>query len=275
MNNIVLRKTRIRAVLTILVTVFMWPVPQTVAQQYKTYNEAFTEESGRAYKEDINVWVYTSGFAKRFAMPEQWVDKSLKGALAIAYRVEERAIKTRLAHKGPNVSMPIRDCIFDIYMSSDVNIPWIKKDKLFRVYEVPHSAGYLLGQNKEDWEWRTRWLRKYHVGKDARKYLTHFDGGSLTLRGFDSEIFPGIMLASFKKGCWRPPKKSVVIEFCRDKPWQGVKCDAYHSLTLPEAYMKRVYDYWYEKEHKKSVPEYNRVLRGSSGVDKPPLNDFE
>ncbi len=54
----------------------------------KTYEEVFTDKAGQAYSEDINVWVYTSEFAERFAMPEEWVDDDLKGAYAVAFRVE-------------------------------------------------------------------------------------------------------------------------------------------------------------------------------------------
>jgi hypothetical protein len=32
--------------------------------------------------------VYTSKFAKRFGMPQEWVDDELKGAEALAYRLD-------------------------------------------------------------------------------------------------------------------------------------------------------------------------------------------
>jgi hypothetical protein len=40
------------------------------------------------YTKDIHVWVYTSKFAKRFGMPQEWVDDELKGAEALAYRLD-------------------------------------------------------------------------------------------------------------------------------------------------------------------------------------------
>ncbi len=42
-----------------------------------TYEETFTPKAGKAYSEDINVWVYTSEFAERFGMPEAWIDDGL------------------------------------------------------------------------------------------------------------------------------------------------------------------------------------------------------
>jgi hypothetical protein len=39
-------------------------------------------------KKDTHVWVYTSAFAKRFGMPQEWVDDELKGAEALAYRLD-------------------------------------------------------------------------------------------------------------------------------------------------------------------------------------------
>jgi hypothetical protein len=38
------------------------------------------------YTKDIHVWVYTSKFAKRFGMPQEWVDDELKGAEALALK---------------------------------------------------------------------------------------------------------------------------------------------------------------------------------------------
>jgi hypothetical protein len=35
------------------------------------------------YTKDTHVWVYTSAFAKRFGMPQEWVDDELKGAEAL------------------------------------------------------------------------------------------------------------------------------------------------------------------------------------------------
>jgi hypothetical protein len=35
------------------------------------------------HQKDIHVWVYTSKFAKRFGMPQEWVDDELKGAEAL------------------------------------------------------------------------------------------------------------------------------------------------------------------------------------------------
>lgn len=230
------------------------------AQDYKTYNEAFTQESGRAYKEDINIWVYTSGFAERFAMPKQWIDDSLSGALAIAYRVEERAIRRLFAHKAPGVSVPIKDCMIDVYFSSKHDIPWFKYDNNFKVHQVPDSPGYLLGQNKEDWDWSTRWVREFHLGEYAGKYLVHIDGGTLTIREFDEKVFPGIAYVSFKMNCLAPPRRDVLIEFCRDKPWGGGKCDSHLSIKVPKSYMVRVYSSWLDKKGKRSKSEYESVL---------------
>jgi hypothetical protein len=36
------------------------------------------------YRKDVNVWVYTSAFAKRFGMPQEWINDDLKGAEALA-----------------------------------------------------------------------------------------------------------------------------------------------------------------------------------------------
>jgi hypothetical protein len=59
-----------------------------IANQNSTidnYNTRYTPQgrikAGKrgTYKKDIHVWVYTSKFAKRFGMPQEWVDDELKG----------------------------------------------------------------------------------------------------------------------------------------------------------------------------------------------------
>jgi hypothetical protein len=56
----------------------------------KRYFDMFLRKAGKrgTYKKDIHVWVYTSKFAKRFGMPQEWVDDELKGAEALAYRLD-------------------------------------------------------------------------------------------------------------------------------------------------------------------------------------------
>jgi hypothetical protein len=58
-----------------------------IANQNSTidnYNTRYTPQgrikAGKrgTYKKDIHVWVYTSAFAKRFGMPQEWVDDELK-----------------------------------------------------------------------------------------------------------------------------------------------------------------------------------------------------
>ena len=89
-----------------------------------TYEESFTPKAGKAYSEDINVWVYTSAFAERFGMPKEWVDDELKGAYAVAFRVEYASGRMMFPHKGPDVSMPIERCILDVYVPNEAPIPW-------------------------------------------------------------------------------------------------------------------------------------------------------
>jgi hypothetical protein len=70
--------------------VFFWIWYNTViANQNSTidnYNTRYTPQgrikAGKrgTYKKDTHVWVYTSAFAKRFGMPQEWVDDELKGA---------------------------------------------------------------------------------------------------------------------------------------------------------------------------------------------------
>ena len=78
-----------------------------------TYEDAFTSKTGRkgSYTEDINMWVYTSEFAKRFGMPKEWIDDSLKGADAVAFRVETRTARDCNLFRDPSNCQIYRQCI--------------------------------------------------------------------------------------------------------------------------------------------------------------------
>ena len=193
-----------------------------------TYEEVFTEKAGRAYSEDINVWVYTSEFAKRFAMPKEWVDDDLKGAYALAFRVETRSNRTKFPHKGPNVSIPNRDCILDVYVDKKVPIPWVDNQIAdFRFY-TPNSPTYLLPQTEKDIQWRRQPIGIKSPGDQAREPLVYMGvlgyktGGSLRIRQYDKKIYPGVSYISLYHLCMTPPKEASWIEFMKDGDWNHV-----------------------------------------------------
>ncbi|AZR80877.1 hypothetical protein [Thiomicrospira sp. S5] len=95
------------------------------------YESRFTAEGFKAsgksgtYAYDPHVWVYTTAFAKRFGMPEKWIDDSLKGAEALAYRVDRTYYIKQCGYFGDmeKCRTPIA-CMLDLYIPSSANLPW-------------------------------------------------------------------------------------------------------------------------------------------------------
>jgi hypothetical protein len=226
-----------------------------------TYEEISTPKADQAYSEDINIWVYTEAFAKRFAMPEQWIDNDLKGAYAVAFRVETSSERLMFPHKGPEVAMPNRRCILDVYIPADASIPWVDDRISDKWWYTPDSPTYLPPQSKEDWEWRTRPIGVPHAGVKARRPLMRLDGGSLSIREYDRKVYPGITYISFNMGCMTPGKQQATVEFCEDRYWgSGGRCTPMHTIVIPDQFMERLYGKWYAESRAPANTEWKGLL---------------
>jgi hypothetical protein len=233
-----------------------------------TYEETFTPKAGKAYNEDINVWVYTSEFAQRFGMPKEWVDDELKGAYAVAYRVVTTPFRTCFLSGDPNKCMTNRECMLDVYIPDDAKIPWADDRPMARLHDYD-SARYVLPQTPED---RTWWLRPIGIespGKKARRPLIYFGQvrndkrGSLLIREYDKTIYPGVSYISFSRGCWEMGRVAYQIDFLKDSAALSddyAKSDIAHRIEVPEQYMKRVHQNWYEREGKGAAKRWREVI---------------
>ncbi len=76
------------------------------------------------YTKDTFIWVVTPEFARRFCMPEQFVDATLKGAEAIAYRIEADPFQEICGWGGnKEVCGAARRARFEVYLKNNQAIP--------------------------------------------------------------------------------------------------------------------------------------------------------
>jgi len=235
-----------------------------------TYEETFTPKANKAYNEDLNVWVYTSEFAERFALPKEWIDDSLKGAYAVAFRVENSSARLMFPHKGPYVSMPQRDCILDVYLSDSANIPWIDEQIADKWWYTPDSPTYLIPQTSDDQRWRRRPVGVPDHGGVVRFGTPRESLGALPLREYDRRLYPGLVYISFAKSCTRPPKSSAWIEFWHYKKvsvqqpaifeYTAKATKRAHRIDIPESYMQRMYAHWFEMYGKGASGQWQDVI---------------
>lgn len=77
------------------------------------------------YSHDKYLWVVTPAFAKRFCMPPEFVDKGLKGAEAIAFRMSTSTggFDRCAVIDGKEKCSGENELRFDIFLRSDLNLP--------------------------------------------------------------------------------------------------------------------------------------------------------
>lgn len=235
-----------------------------------TYEDTFTPKANKAYNEDLNVWVYTSKFAERFAMPKEWIDDGLKGAYAVAFRVEALSGRKMFPHKGEGVSMARRHCILDVYVDADADIPW-GDDQIadFKSYQ-PSSPSYLIPQSTEDQRWRSRAVGVPVAGEKAREPLIYLGllgnrmGGSLSVREYHKKLYRGITYISLSRSCMTPPKSTSWIEFMKDGSWdygKHAESDVAYKIEIPEPFMRRLFEDWYQNSRRPAEGEWDQVIR--------------
>ena len=125
-------------------------------------------EHSPLYTRDHNVWVYTSAFAKRFGMPERWIDDSLQGAEAVAFH-RDRYNSQLCSYAGNSENCrPYYACLFDIYLSDNdsARIPWLDQVP-DREISRDQSYQFLTQQTAQDryfWEDETQGKMFYWLG---------------------------------------------------------------------------------------------------------------
>jgi len=146
-----------------------------------SYAEKRKPEKGRGtYRKDPNVWVYSREFAERFGMPEKWIDSNLKGAEAIAYRVDVTNTEICGYFGDPSSCRPTIFCLFDVYLKDEdgAKLPW-ESHKLSDWSDWDASAIYLSVQKKDDdlyWYDETRGRRYGRRGSKALRSISWVSG---------------------------------------------------------------------------------------------------
>jgi hypothetical protein len=98
------------------------------------------------FYQDPYIWFVSREFAKRYCMPESYIDDSLKGALAVAVRLRPEAFTLCGFFAGRSDQCPTKqELLMDVYVdNTKANIP--KADPTVKFFdEGPHSSGALVG----------------------------------------------------------------------------------------------------------------------------------
>jgi hypothetical protein len=196
-----------------------------------SYEQRFINPRNGVHLKDNNVWVYTSAFAKRFGMPSEWTDDTLKGAEAVAYRVEWDSMQQCGFFSDPKNCRPIERCILDLYLTDEQSrkLPW--KTSHPQGFIAYSSVQFLTQQSPQDsvaWDPKRGATDMYHFrpGLDSLSWVSGppregkvFSASSdgVHMRAYDRELIPGLDFLQLSVDCNFPTQKEKVRLFFMEK----------------------------------------------------------
>lgn len=109
-------------------TIHQVDVPTSFWKRVHTYHNNQPEITSRNWlggrEEDNNIWVYSADFAKRFNLPVHNINDELKGAEAIAFRVEPKPYQFCGYFGSDKNCIKVKDEAFDLYLSKDAKMSY-------------------------------------------------------------------------------------------------------------------------------------------------------
>ena len=230
------------------------------------------------YKKDPHIWVYTSSFAKRFGMPKRWIDDSLKGAQAIAFRYDYDVYGITCGLFGDiDKCSPSTACVVDLYIKDSTNLPWNNDVRFNSIYGYK-SKVFMRNQTKGDTPRYLKRRNRYKRGAWGWQYEglglsstwnRHKTGslGKYNIFEYDRDIYDDLDYTSGSVNCGFPKYKGMRIDiinltyFKDGRPDYGTaRKESYkgtniaHTVFFPDFYMDRV------KEHSIKMKESNKLL---------------
>lgn len=153
------------------------------------------------YGRDPFIWIYNAEFAKRFGMPEKWIDPELNGIAAAAWRRMSEGFQNCGWGSKENACQESTICDLEIYVDETKHpLPW-STDQRVEISPRYRSVRFLYPQGDE----RARPQSQYSswprspfsdpaTGVEAMYWGKPgtTEGGSL--RGYDRNVFPGLTL---------------------------------------------------------------------------------
>jgi hypothetical protein len=183
-------------------------IPDTYATRFTAAGRQAARLTG-TYSKDPNIWVYTSAFAKRFGMPEEWIDDDLNGAEAVAYRIDWDVFGISCGYFGEQETCrPSSACVLDFYVPDSAALLWNTTTQ-YESYYGRKSSEFLKSQYAND---KPGYLSKlaqrgqhYHVGLDDVGHRSGITGnnimGSFFMLEFDRDIYQGLEYFSGATTC--------------------------------------------------------------------------
>lgn len=266
---------------------------------FHTPEIAVKRKGGSTFYRDPFVWVYTSSFAKRYGMPKEWVDDSLKGAEAIAFRhMPSNAVQCGF-FRNKNACRVDISCRLDLYVPKSANLPWVDDRKQgFQARSAFRSMRYLVKQKQEEMmSYDDRMPNKFNrfggsvgiqsagigiyksenvllaLGRHPKKRVGFYGNGTVFVRLFDRAFLSNIDYLHTKISCGHSNSENGIPIISFDdvivKNGKVVSKHPYpqvHQIIIPRTYWDRVNKFHQENYRKKDSFDQFVIdrLKGSS-----------
>jgi len=218
-----------------------------------TYDDNFRFH-GKAHPADPYIWVYSKEFAQRFRMPVEWADATLKGALALAWRISNYGDVSCGFGGNENSCSQTTVCQMDVYYDNRIELPWthpeIVRDSIRLGLDSTRFVGF-TPQSR---------IRRYatppggimnDIGPMTAK--NSYLGGS-GIVSFDREFEPdvGILTMMTESVCPSEVGSGVAIRFWRPDQAEAARYKQVHRIEIPENYLKRIRTKYESEKNAKS-----------------------
>lgn len=232
----------------------------------KTWEQRFTFEGQSRpgpYEVDPNVWVYTEEFSARFGMPKQWIDPTLKGIEAAAWR---RISKGNQSCGWAGKKLACKEeysCYLDVYIDERKHpLPWGSEQRVDWDNDFT-SLRWLPSQSGERHRPLSAFVgqhmryggvtRSPFADPDTRQEVFYFaavnpksQGSFKRMFGYERSAYPGLtLLVMLPLQCGfaadMPPVEHIYrLEARSDPTIAGKVLKRFHEFALPSEFDRRV-----------------------------------
>ncbi len=236
------------------------------------YTKNFTFNDGRVFIVDPYVWAYTEEFSTRFSMPEKWIDKGLKGLVAVAFRMTAFDALRCGYGKQEDSCWNQQDCQVDIYFKDEVDLPWVRDDiKSDNLRRGIVSSDYLDIKNPVG-------IKRYPKESGAPYGVLvsggmieagGYKGGNASVKSFNREFDGDLQVISYvgMGVCPRVVAQGRMAFYDKEAASKLSKAivrkedvDPVHVFEFSEEFMKRA-NSSYKEKNKKNIDVTDRLMK--------------
>jgi len=235
--------------------------------------------TGRAFYKDNNAWIYTPAFAKTFGMRSEGVSTQLKGAEAVAFRIEDDGfLLCGLGGKIENCKeMP--QCMMDVYINENkFPLPWAS-NKQSEWHPFFTSIRWLAASKppstmKIDSFYATEATlypfidpethEKVYVGHDGHQPKDTLNAFSESLVfGYMRNAVEGLTMVTLRYGCERKnldrPYRTFSFQSYDSTKNNDIPLNKFHEFRLPITFERKI-DELVQSQDNKDRDIYRSIL---------------